>query len=851
MTFLLLLLACDRVASVLPGADVADPLPTLPSAPASPVVALQTPSGAVRWRGLDQLGSATIVLPSAAPSPAEAVARWEITGPWTPRKGKLAGFTGWTTPLPFFHEAPRPNYAPWNATVTLDGTTIPYVNQAADVEGVGWLVEADQLTWLGKSAPGRPIVLEAPALASALRARQWDPAAGSAAAFVRVEATEGRVTWQGLHLPAGGTVAAREVGSAGSFLKVGAMRHPHPLGPTHDTGVVEVVVRATGADGAARELARWRVAPGDPHAEHEVALEGTATTLTFAAEGVDGDASGHVVLTSPVVVTKPARPVRRVVMIGVDTLRPDALGLNGYARPTSPGLDAWASQVVVFDRAWAPAPRTFPSFRTALTGRQPIAARSAPTLARHLYDAGFRTGGVVANVHLVPRFGFNEGFERWDYENGARAGEELDRARSWLDAHVDEDSFLFLHLMDPHTWYNAPEPWGSRFNPGPRPAGLPEVFERWQVLNLMKKPSWSAAHTAWIRGAYDGEVAYTSAQLSRFLEDVTKLPGDTLVVLHSDHGEEFWDHGGFEHNHSLSDDLVRAVLWIRPPGGWAGGPHRVKAPVGLVDIVPTVLDLVGAPLGTTDGTSLRPFVDAAQAGEVAARTASLVDRPLPLGHLMFGTERWGVVAQDQKYILHTTSGREEVYDLVRDPGEQHDRAATVTPEELHTLRGALARATGAPVRPGWRLTPRGETRAFTVRFDGAIADAGVLDPDAGQEIRANIEWGETPRVSAADVGEVTLAPDRRSFQFLPGPRAATGTLYVTCEGACPEGALESTAADGAPVRTKIREGDIHLGKLRVGMKPGTIFLPPRGEAAAAPSDDQRAALEALGYLGGD
>jgi hypothetical protein len=138
-----------------------------------------------------------------------------------------------------------------------------------------------------------------------------------------------------------------------------------------------------------------------------------------------------------------------------------------------------------------------------------------------------------------------------------------------------------------------------------------------------------------------------------------------------------------------------------------------------------------------------------------------------------------------------------------------------------------------------------------VRFDAPVVAAGVLDPDAAQEIRANTEWGETPRVSAADIGEVTLAEDRRSFDFLPGPRAATGTLYVTCEGACPAGTVEVTRGEGGALRAKLQEGDATLGKLRVGMKAGTVFLPPRAEAAAAPSDDQRAALEALGYLGGD
>ncbi|MFN7146015.1 MAG: sulfatase, partial [Myxococcota bacterium] len=335
-----------------------------------------------------------------------------------------------------------------------------------------------------------------------------------------------------------------------------------------------------------------------------------------------------------------------MVVVGIDTLRPDALGVYGYTertgRSTSPELDAWADQAVLFENAWAPAPRTRPSFRTALTGRQPLAAAAAPTVAEAFAAEGFRTAGIVANVHLVPRFGFNDGFEHWHYENGARADVQIARALAWQEAHAGEDTFLFLHIMDPHTFYNAPDPWGSRFQQGKRPADVPEVFDRWNVYTLLARPGFGEAEKRWIRGAYDGEVAYTSEMLGRFFAALEEIPGKTLTAVHTDHGEEFFEHDGFEHNHSLYDELVRVALWVRPPGGRSGTP-RVDAPVGLVDLAPTLLDLVGASPVATDGRSFAAYVDPARADERANPNATLRTRPLPTGQLMLGQKRWGVV----------------------------------------------------------------------------------------------------------------------------------------------------------------------------------------------------------------
>jgi arylsulfatase A-like enzyme len=516
-----------------------------------------------------------------------------------------------------------------------------------------------------------------------------------------------------------------------------------------------------------------------------------------------------------------------VVVIGVDTLRIDAVGIHGATRDTTPELDAWASQFVVFDDAWAPAPRTVPSFRTAFTGTWPPRAAQAATLAERLAAHGFRTVGFSANVHLVARLGFTRGFAEWTHENGARAGAQVDRALAWLASHPDDDAFLFLHIMDPHTWYNAPEPWGSRFQQDPRPADLPAVFERWRIVRMMTRPGWTPAHARWIRAAYDGEVAYVSAQLDRFLRATLALAGDTLVVLHSDHGEEFWEHGGYEHNHTLYPELTRAALWIRPPGGWAGGPHRVAARASLADIVPTVMELVGAPVSDTDGISLAPFLRE-DAGATAALAARLDQRALPLGWLNFGTERWGSVSREGLYVLHTGSGQEERYDLTRDPRATRDLAQRTADDVRAAARVALAAAHGGRAPLAWRIPLGGSRDPVLVRFDGPVESVGVLDPEALRPVRANLEYGEAPPRTAEDVARVTLDAARTTLRIVPGRAPDGGVVVAVCAVACPQ--LRDPRPEGATVAPFLVRG---------------VDTPTATPGLGA---DLRGALESLGYV---
>jgi arylsulfatase A-like enzyme len=571
------------------------------------------------------------------------------------------------------------------------------------------------------------------------------------------------------------------------------------------------------------------------------AAPGTRRVLRLVSDPLGNPEADWLVVGEPELVG-PASPEgpRRVVLVGVDTLRPDLLGAHGAALGTSPGLDQVAAQSLVFDRAWAPAPRTRPSFRSALTGHWPLAAIEADTIAEVLAREGFSAAGVVANVHMVPHLGMADGSSWWRYIDSARADVQVDEALRWLEAHSSEDSLLFLHIMDPHVFYEAPEPFLDLFNGGLARQDYPTRFNRFHVEDWEEQGRLSPEIKAHIRGRYLGELAWTDSQLHRLVERLDALPGQTLTIFFSDHGEELWEHGGFEHNHSLYDELVRALLWVRPPRGWRVSPARRQEPASLVDIAPTVYDWLQLPQERRPaglaGESLLPLLR-----EDAALVGRMQERLLPLGHMMYGREHWGVLHGRWKYVLFTMSGEELLFDLLADPGERHNLAAT---EPLEEHRRALSRALGWPAGQGWRVQLRHLRVELELAFEEPVR-VQVIDPEAGERRRANLEWGEVPRSLARDLALVEDLGGGRRWRIHPGEEAG-GTLAVLGPG--PE----------SQARLRVAGAELSLG---VGLsqgqgyslmvRPGAVVMPEDSEArrlASAGDADATAALKALGYL---
>lgn len=382
-----------------------------------------------------------------------------------------------------------------------------------------------------------------------------------------------------------------------------------------------------------------------------------------------------------------------LIVLTVDTLRYD-LGYAGNPRPLSPKLDALAKESVVFERAYALASYTGKSIPPLFLGKYPsetlrdgnhFTAFLNPNnvfLAERLKDQGFHTFGGSSLWYIAPRFGMTQGFDTWDTstqspgagdkDNSVTSGKVTDVAIAQLSKpeNVEGRFFAWYHYMDPHAQYV-------------RHAGAP-----------------SMDGVAADRALYDGEVWYSDQELGRLLDFVAKAPwGErTVVVITSDHGEAFSDHGMSWHGRELWESLVRVPLIIKVPGMT---PHRVSVKRGHVDLVPTLLDVLGIPApqaGELSGQSMLP--DLAKQEGFDERDV-YVDMPVgPYNELRRALLHG---ATPGKKLIHFGGKQYRLFDLADDPDEAHDLAkdpAQLAPmvEALDQLRAGLTEVDVPPVK---------------------------------------------------------------------------------------------------------------------------------------------------------
>ena len=319
-----------------------------------------------------------------------------------------------------------------------------------------------------------------------------------------------------------------------------------------------------------------------------------------------------------------------IILILVDTLRADHLSCYGYNRPTSPHLDALALESVLYSRTFAPAPWTRPSCgsllsslyppETGLDGLFSALPEEVPILPQFLRREGYRTAAIAANVQVSAQFGFAKGFDSHDIGTtylqwtGVKmalsrlglvpfddiyprydAGELTDRALDWLDRHgVEEPFFLYLHYADPHAPYRPPAD-ADRWREFAPPAAL-GVAEPPPTPTWFGRPLTPAEVQAMV-ARYDAEIAFFDAEVARLFEYLEERDAwrETLIIVTADHGEEFLDHGGWTHASSLYNEQIHVPLIIKYPESMAAGSgKRVDHEASLVDIVPTIQEVLGA-----------------------------------------------------------------------------------------------------------------------------------------------------------------------------------------------------------------------------------------------------------------
>lgn len=340
--------------------------------------------------------------------------------------------------------------------------------------------------------------------------------------------------------------------------------------------------------------------PAQPDARrwHEVRvplapLAGRAARLVFRARTAAGGRATLVPLWGdPTVVAPAPRAARRrnVIVISIDTLRADHLGTYGAYRPTSPALDAFAKEAAVFTAAWSVWPETSGSHMSLFTSRFPsehgvtsFISTPPPTialLAEQLRAGGYRTRAFTEDGGVWAHAGFARGFGAYGERRSAtgvypgEAAATFGDATRWIEAHADRTFFLFVHTYQVHGPYTPPRAYRQLFADVPGREGTAFAGH---ALN------------------YDREIRFTDDQVGAFLASLHRLGLDdrTIVILLSDHGEEFGDHGGMGHGRTLYREVLHVPLVVRAPG--LATPARIATPVSLLDVAPTVLDLLGLP----------------------------------------------------------------------------------------------------------------------------------------------------------------------------------------------------------------------------------------------------------------
>ena len=432
-----------------------------------------------------------------------------------------------------------------------------------------------------------------------------------------------------------------------------------------------------------------------------------------------------------------APPVpRNVVLISIDTLRADHLGCYGHDRPTSPALDALAAQGVRLLHVTSASPWTLPSHVSLLTGMYPshhgvkdvvnTLDDKVPTLAGILRARGFRTRAIVNSINVAARYGLDHGFDSFEHvpewkdaQNPAagirNAGREVtDLALAKLRAKGDEPLFLFLHYYDVHTDFTPAAPYREMFV---RPyAGQVDGSTNQLLALRAQRTPLTPADVQHLTDLYDAEIRQLDDQLARLFAylETSGLAKDTLVVVTSDHGEEFFEHGSLLHGRTHFQELLAIPLLLRGPGIPAGRTYAETC--GLVDIAPTILGALAVPIPSDmDGVNL----------------VALWRNPtaLPEQRLLFSEADHNNAQPDigrsvrmdrHKLILDRTSGKSVLFDLETDPAETRDLTAR-DPAMADALREVLDRFAEGELH-GLSIEGPDEELAAKLRAAGYVGD---------------------------------------------------------------------------------------------------------------------------------
>ena len=334
----------------------------------------------------------------------------------------------------------------------------------------------------------------------------------------------------------------------------------------------------------------------------------------------------------------------------------------------------------LYRQAYSVSPWTLPAAKSMLSGSQPEQWAQSPRLQKRLKDKGWATGFIAGNVYLSSNFDLATNWSYHICENWPRAEIQIQRASKFINDYPDRDVFVVLHLMDMHLPYTEPLEYRKHFAP-PRPAFFAhDQFTRTEILKrYFLNPQQVKEY---VRGRYDNNLLYIDDSIQSFLK---LFSAQDTVALVSDHGEEFWEHDGFEHGHTLYEELIKIPFIIHSPNL---EPQKVDTRISLVDLAPTLA--IDSGLETTGMTGI-PL-------QKQAKTM-MQERSIGFGRPLYGDSAWGNLFQEYKFT--TRSGQEKLISLATDPKEQ----IPLTDLGLqNAIREKLPEAIDMPLKEGFIMT---------------------------------------------------------------------------------------------------------------------------------------------------
>ncbi len=429
-----------------------------------------------------------------------------------------------------------------------------------------------------------------------------------------------------------------------------------------------------------------------------------------------------------------------VILITIDTLRADHVGCYGAKDVKTPTLDDLASDSVIFERATSQVPLTWPSHAVILTGTypfqngvqdftgQPLAA-GIRSVAQTFKQSGYATGAVVSAFVLDRSWGLARGFDFYDDAFSAktfaekdtglvdrRAGESVPRAIAWIKRTPHRPFFLWLHLYDPHSPYDPPEPYRTQYH----------------------------GHL------YDGEIAYADHELGNLISSLKQnhLYDSSLIVALSDHGESLGEHGEDEHGFFIYDATVHIPLILKPPAGSGISPGRRQDPVETAAVAPTLLRVAGVqPAKVTPDVIYSQFQSPVLPGLVPGGEHDPQDHSYSETFYPFSSFGWSPLHSIETAGFHFIEApKPELYDLKNDPGETRNLAEQ-QPATVATLRDKLHAVLSRP----------------SLHNEGKAA--GNLDPEAQAKLRALGYFGFRAAVSPEALQQGLPDPKDKLWEF--------------------------------------------------------------------------------------